>query len=299
MHELMRLERLRKRARAVGVVAVATTFLTLGGASSALAAPTGEFAPFADCPLANLELSGCVIARTASGKFTVGKQTVPIRNVITLQGGFIQQNEDPNLIFVGAADGNTLSKSPQIVPGGLLGAVCERLPLVLKKLCEQVGSEGLSRVKATTELAAPASSIGLNDENLIAQSGTAVSLPLKVRLENAFLGGNCYIGSNSNPIILNLTTGSTSPPAPNQPIKGKAGTFKVNKTGDILTVSNNSLVDNAFAAPGATGCGGISSGVVDPAIDAALGIPSAAGHNTAILNGTLKQAGAEVVRDHE
>ena len=48
-------------------------------------------------------------------------------------------------------------------------------------------------------------------------------------------------------------------------------------------------MDNAWSAPGAHGCGGFFlEGLIDPAINAALGLPSAAGHNTAILNGKLE-----------
>jgi len=298
MQHLMRVRAAGRRTRIVGMIVV-TTYLTLVAAPSVLATPKGEFAPFADCPLSNMELSGCLVAHTKGGKFIVGKDTVPITNVITLQGGFIERSENPALVFVGAADGNTLSKSPQIAPAGLLGVICELLPTVLRQVCEEYGSKGLTEVKATTELAASASAIGLNEANLIGESGTAVSLPVKVKLENPFLGSNCYIGSNATPIVLKLTTGTTSPPAPNTPIKGKAGTFKPNKEGNILNVTNNSLVDNTFSAPGASGCGGIGSFAVDPAINTALGLPSAAGKNTAILNGTLKQAGAKVVREHE
>src|SRR5580693_9021106 len=91
------------------------------GVSSALAGvPTGEFAVFSDCPLSNTALSGCISAKTESGKFIVGKETVPIEKAITLQGGFIENETTGALTFVAAADGNTLSKTPQKVPGGLL-----------------------------------------------------------------------------------------------------------------------------------------------------------------------------------
>jgi hypothetical protein len=267
--------------------------------SSALAAPKGEFAVFADCPLSNAELSACIVAKTESGEIRIGKQTVPIVNTQTLQGGFIEQ-ESGALIFVGAADGNTLSKTPQKVPGGLLGLVkCNEIKNPVERtVCELIFENKLTGVNATTELAAPASSIGLNEGFLLFEFGTALSLPVKVKLENPLLGNECYIGSNSNPITLNLTTGTTNPPAPNKPIKGKAGKLESNPEGNILTIKNNSLVNNSFAAPGANGCGGIFSFLIDPIINARIGLPSAAGHNTAILNNTLKQAGAEVVREH-
>jgi hypothetical protein len=153
-------------------------------------------------------------------------------------------------------------------------------------------------VNETTELAAPASSIGLNEANLLSETGTALELPVKVHLENPFLGGECYIGSNASPIVLKLTTGTTAPPLPNKPIKGKLGTVSTVGEGEILKISNNSLVNNSFAAPGTNGCGGLFSFLIDPIINGKLGIPAAAGHNTAILNGTLEQAGAARVREH-
>ena len=97
--------------------------------------------------------------------------------------------------------------------------------------------------------------------------------------------------------MLNLTTGATSPPAPNKTIKGNPG--KINVEEGLLTDEGNSLVNNSFAAPEAEGCGGIFSFLIDPLVDAKLGLPSAAGHNTAILNGKLQQAGAKTVKESE
>lgn len=285
------------------VLAVAATALlaSLSVASQALATPKGEFAVFADCPLSNPALNGCLVAKTESGEVTLGKKSVPIKNTITLQGGFIENRETEVQTFVAAADGNTLSKTPQPVPGGLAGLLnCNEIGLFLvRAACELTFENGATGVNATTELAAPASAIGLNENNLLTETGTALSLPVKVHLENPFLGGECYIGSNSHPIILNLTTGTTSPPPPNVPIKGKTGALESNEEGDLLTISGDSLVDNAFAVPGATGCDGLFAFLIDPLINAKIGIPATAGHNTAILNNTLKQAGAKAVRNHE
>jgi hypothetical protein len=290
---------IRKHSLAtVGMLAL--TLAALVGAAPALATPTGEYAVFADCPLSNASLSACISAKTESGKFTVGKETVPIEKVITLQGGFIQNEVTEAITFVAAADGNTLSKTPQKVPGGLSGLVkCNEISNIVERIaCELVFENGVTGVNATTELAAPASSIGLNETNLLTASGTALSLPVKVHLENPFLGSACYVGSNAAPIVINLTTGTTSPPLPNKPITGSIGNLEVNEEGTILKFSKNSLVNNSFAAPGTSGCGGIFSFLIDPIINAKLGVPSAAGHNTAVLNGTVQQAGASVVREH-
>ena len=268
------------------------------GAGSAVAAPKGEYAVFYDCPLSNPELSGCLSAKTKSGEITLGKKTVPITKEIVLQGGFIEHNEGTSFTFVNAADGNTLSKSPQKVPGGLAGLVnCPEIKnFLLRILCEGVFENGLTGVNATTELAGP---VGLNELALLGEVGTAVSLPVKIKLENPLLGSECYIGSNSNPVTLNLTTGTTKPLPPNKPISGTSGTLTTRAEGGILVISNTSLVENAFSAPGATGCGGVLSFVLDPLINAKLGIPAGDGYNTAILNGNEEQTNAEEARRHE
>ncbi len=294
---------IRRRTLALAVCAMAP-LAVLGAASPALAVehhPKPPFAQFADCPLANASISNCVFAQTKSGKFTVGKKTVPIVNTITLQGGVIEEPEGSGkLKFVAAEDGNTLSKTSQPVPGGLLGVVAPSfLPGFLQELFNEYINKGITGVTATTELAAPASSIGLSTENLLEATGTALSLPVKVKLSNLFLGESCYIGSNAHPIVIEFTTGKTSPPPPNESIKGNIGTFEEEDEFNLVRLKNNSLVNNSFAAPGAEGCGGIFSFLVDPAVNAELGVPSPAGTNTAILTGTTEIALASAVKASE
>jgi hypothetical protein len=217
-----------------------------------------------------------------------------------LQGGieFFFSGEEK---VVAAEDGNTLSKTPQKVPGGLAGLVkCNEISNFIERIaCELVFENGTTGVNATTELAAPASSIGLHTLNLLGGAGTALSLPVKVHLENPFLGSSCYIGSNAKPIVIEFTTGTTSPPPPNKPITGNPGELSFNEAETIVTIKNNALVNNSFAAPEAEGCGGIFSFLIDPLVDSKLGLPSAAGKNTAILKGKLQVAAAEAVRASE
>lgn len=289
----------RRRSSLLAVLGLLALAVGLTVASAAQAQPSGEYANFAQCPLKTAE--ACVYAKTESGEFTVGKKTVPIEKDIVLQGGFRETPEE-TLEFLGAENGETLTPVAQNVPGGLTGLVnCKEFKgsgyweTLAREVCEWVFENEYTGVRAITELAGPASSIGLNEGNLLGGEGTALALPLKVRLENPLLGSECYVGSNSAPIDVDLTTGTTSPPSPNKPISGKVGTLSFNKDGTILTITGNSLVNNSFAAPAATGCGGDLSFLLDPIIDSELGVPSAAGHNTAILSGMLQQAGAEAV----
>lgn len=292
------------RGRVLLVVASLVASLSaLSVASPASATPKGEFAVFADCPVTTA--SACIFATTESGEFIVGKKTVPITKTITLQGG-LNETESGKLTFVAAKDGNTLTKVPQKVPGGLSGLVnCTAikgsgfLEKVERATCEAIFENGLTGVNATTELAGPASSIQIDLGNLLTAEGTALQLPVKVHLENPLLGSSCFVGSNAAPVVLPLTTGKTSPPLPNKSISGNPGTLEFNEEGTILTVTKNSLVNNSFAAPKTNGCGGIFEFLIGPIINSSLGVPATAGHNTAILNGTLKQAGAEVVQEHE
>jgi hypothetical protein len=284
------------------VMAVAIPLALMAMTSTAFAVthhPKGEFAPYADCPLSNPGTIACLLAKTEGGEFIVGKETVPIAKVITLQGaiGVVGGGEG----FIGAEDGNTLSKTPQKVPGGLSGLIkCNEISNLIERIaCELVFENGTTGVNATTELAAPASSIGINQNNLIEETGTALSLPVKVHLENTLLGSSCYVGSNAHPIVINLTTGTTAPPLPNKPISGSIGEPTLNPGGSIITLKNNKLVNNSFAAPGVEGCGGVFSFLIDPIVNAKLGVPAAAGHNTAILTGTLSLANAEAVKNSE
>jgi hypothetical protein len=257
-------------------------------AASASAAPTGNFAKFAQCPLSNANVIACMQAETSSGFFTIGNKTTPIKNKVILQGGLEGASPfDPNVKVVAAKNGETLSKTAQPVPGGLLGITAPSWwPKFLRDLFNETINNGLTGVTGTVELAAPASAIKLDVLAMATQTGTGLQLPVKLKLGNPFLGSNCYIGSNSNPIVLKLTTGTTSPPPPNSPITGNPGEGTETDPG-LIAIQNNKLVDNSFASPGANGCGGLFSFLIDPFVDSILGTPSAAGKNTAVLEGTL------------
>jgi hypothetical protein len=290
------------RLRAFILAAALMAMLAI--ASPALATthhPKGEFAPFADCPLSNTAVEQCIVANTNSGEFNVGKKDVPINKTITLQGGFYE-TETGNQ-FVGAEDGNTLSKTALTVPGGLLGIVAPKTwPEWLQNLFNEFINNGFTGVTETTELALPASTIGINTTNLISESGVALALPVKVKVDNILLGKECYVGSEAEPIHLQLTTGTTTPPekgTPNKPIKGSKGELKFNETFTLVTLSGGSLVDNTFSAPAASGCGEGLSALIDPLVDSILGVPAASGYNTAILSGKLEQANAEAVKASE
>jgi hypothetical protein len=279
--------------------------LVLGAALVALGVPavasahTGDFAKFNQCPSTTTGVKHCLYSVTNSGEIVLGNKKTPIVNKVTLQGGYGAENEEGISAFFAASNGETLSKTPQPVPGGLLGIVPpESSPPLVKLLSKFFFENGLTGVNATLELAKPASEIQLSNLNLEIGEGTALKLPVKVHLENPFLGSSCYVGSSSSPIIWNLTTGITSPPGPNTPIEGKPGFVELKDNFEIVELTENSLVENAWSAPAATGCGGVISFLVNPIINTMIGLPATAGHNTAILNNTIDSATVGSVNKH-
>jgi hypothetical protein len=301
-HSEGRLAGIGRRA-AIVVAALLVPFAFAASASAEEHHPTGVFAVFKQCPLVVAGLTACTYAETTSGEFTVGSRKVPINKPIVLQGGYIEE-ESGELAFHGAENGETLTKVPLYVPGGLLNIVApEWLNKEQKEKFEKTINEGATGVTATNELAKPASAIKLNILNLAFETGVALQLPLKVKLGNVFLGSGCYVGSEASPVTLNLTTGETSPLPPNKAIHGSAGLLELAEEGAYLRLYGGSLVDNTWAAPAAHGCGSTTNKtiekVVDEAVNHALGLPSAAGHNTAILNGELQSGLAGAVKASE
>jgi len=283
---------------AIAAIAVVAVLAIPAGAS----AHTGIFAKFDQCPSTNPSVFKCLQSTTTSGKVVLGKKTVPIVNPVVLQGGVSLANEETFFSeFFGATNGETLSKTPQPVPGGLTGLVnCKEISLGwLRASCEAIFENGLTGVNSTLELAKPASAIKVSEANLAGQEEVALQLPVKVHLENPLLGSTCYIGSSSSPLIWNLTTGFTTPPAGTAPIKGSSGKTTLLEGGLVALIENALLVDNAWSAPSASGCGGfLVEYILDPIINSSVGVPSAAGKNVAELKNNIYLAQASVVNKH-
>jgi hypothetical protein len=297
---------MRQRISMAKLTCLATLVAGLAtfGFAPAASAHTGEFAAFNNCPSTNPTAVKCIDAVTKGGRVVLGKKNVPIVNPVTLQGGLTKEKEVGEAFisnFVAATNGETLSKTPQPVPGGLLGLVnCKEITIsFIRVSCEAVLENGFTGVNATLELAKPASEIQVNENALIEREGTALVLPVKVHLENPFLGSGCYVGSSSAPIIWNLTTGTTTPPAGSTPLKGKSGNPTFTENSEIFSLVGTELVENNWAAPKATGCGGfLIEYLINPIINASVGLPSAAGKNEVVLQDTIHVATTFSVNSH-
>lgn len=305
-----RLASIRTRSLVTVSMALLVPLTALAFASPAMAEPKGIFKIFKQCPTEIPGVVLCTFAQTTSGEFAIGTTKVPINKTITLQGGNIKTGnpEFPREFFaIPAKNGESLSKTELNVPGGLLGLInCEEIKgngffeKAARELCKATFENKLTGVTATTELVASKTNPALfNEFNLAEQEGTALTLPLRVHLKNPFLGNSCYIGSESSPLQLHLTTGETHPPAGFTPLHGALGEPETleEKEQVMLRVNKNSLVDNTFSAPGATGCGEFLfvKGFLDSIINGKIKIPNNAGENAAILNGQLNSAAADAV----
>ena len=307
-----RVAALRTRTLVMAAMALVLPVTALASASPAMAEPKGIFKIFNQCPTEVPVVTLCNYNVTSSGEFKLGSTTVPINKNVIQQGGLIPTgNPENEREFFGypAKNGESLSKTALNVPGGLTGLInCEKLVEPFKILCKIALESGPLEVTATTELVATEKNpVILNEAALAEEKGTAVTLPVRVHLKNTFLGNSCYIGSESSPLQLHLTTGATSPPKGFESIHGKLGTPETLKENGLrmLRTTGNSLVDNTFSAPGSSGCGEVTilgikfTGFLDETVNSKSKIPNKAGENVAKLNGELNVATAEHVRESE
>jgi hypothetical protein len=308
-----RVAALRTRTLVMAVMALVLPVTALAAASPAMAEPKGIFKIFKECPTEIPGVTPCSYIETKSGEFKLGKTTVPIEGVtIIQQGGYLKTGNPENereFFGIPAKNGESLSKTALNVPGGLTGLInCTELIEPFKAWCKKALESGPLEVTATAELAATEKNPVIFDERALgSEKGTAVTLPLRVHLKNSTLGNSCYIGSESSPLQLHLTTGATSPPKGFESIHGKLGKIESLEEKELgaLRISNDSLVDNTFTAPGTEGCGeaeflGVKfKGFLDGTVNAKSGLPSKAGENVAKLNGTLNAASTENVLESE
>jgi hypothetical protein len=257
-------------------------------ASAAIAEPKGIFSVFAQCPTNTPGDDQCIFGEVTAGEMSIGAVRVPISKGILLRGGglpvgYPEHPSEIEFFVLPPKNGETLSKTELEVPGGLHS--------ILNINCASLGSA--CRVTATLELLiGPRDRAIINELYLFSGEAAGMILPARVHLNNSFLGSRCYIGSESTPLQLRLTTGETHPPAGFKPLQGSSGIGETLEEKGVLAFRARgvSLVDNTFLAPGVEGCGLYRS-----TIDNRLKLPNKAGENAAVLTTTLFIATSEAV----
>ncbi len=250
-------------------------------------------------------MGACLHAYLTGGEIQIGRADVPISvpgDTLDLAG---YDEGAAACEAIDALDGAPVGEACVLSPAhGLLNGPAQSVP---GGLLGSIGDGELTAVRAQLEWAEPLppdtvfgilggdpASTVLNSTNIISGEGVGLRLTVRVHLMNPFLGPDCYIGSQSSPVTLELTTGTTSPPPPNEPIAGRVPLISSSEEGGILDLAGLVLLDNSFAVTPATGCGAL----MDAAIDQKLGLPSPSGENTAVVDAEADQAGAEEILEH-
>ncbi|MDI6099557.1 hypothetical protein QLQ12_13215 [Actinoplanes sp. NEAU-A12] len=271
----------------LATITAGATMLALSAIPAHAAAPGGVYQGLDHCPLssaamkdpANLQV-GCVHSVTNAGSITIGSTTVAFDDPITVQFGVYWPAGAPVREFPDGSVANIYSTVPA-AKGRTL--VAEPLEVTLPGIANLI--PGVTSVFAKVELAGP-----ITDFVPLATGGNTpvFALPVKLRLSNALFGSRCYIGSERAPIMFSPTTGTTNPPAPNRPATGDPGTLRIEPDPNGFQTlaagfTGATLVDNAYAVPKANGCG-LLPGTLDPLINLAFGLPSAAGRNAVVFS---------------
>jgi hypothetical protein len=272
--------------RTLLILAAVTASVSVAPATKTWAAVSGDPSEFSLCPTdfspPNGEQLLCSHSETTGGVLTIGNSRVTIsNNPDTVDLGAYS---DTGLGILGVepivtpTNGKVFGGPAQVVPGGLLGLTGQLAPLS-KPL------DPINQVTSSLELAGPMTPATVVDPTATnaffcgtGSSGSCldgpspssvVKVPVKVHLHNPVLGPNCYIGSNANPIVLNLTETANSAPV-------------TNFIGNAFVVTGIEVADDTFAVPGASGCGLL--GLLDPVLDLKVGLPSASGKNSALID---------------
>lgn len=229
----------------------------------------------------------CLELRLSGGDATFGSlsstfdEPINIRQVFLLGPVAGPDGIEIGLTPVQEGDGSGPTLPTIEVPGGLLaGTGLEALaPL----------TDPITGVSATLMTAGPMSASAFDFGALLSGNGqlALAHLPLAVQVNNLLLGDTCTIGSEADPIGLDLGLN----------LLGQIGTVP-NEDGDFTTaIFDLNLSDDAFAIPAADGCGllgvdslleGVGLGglnLFDTAVNKTAGTPSPEENNHVSFDG--------------
>jgi len=259
--------------------------------------PKGIYKPFTNCPLNNPMMhevmpitdsgggfAACVAGNAVTGSITLGTITTQVTEPVNVQFGFFIPPADSNFYPAPAVP-------PLAGPSAILTTKADLIPesLTTALSCDTATDATIENICQTAETKGGA----YNQVYALAQEAGQVSnfqllswtQPVKFKLINPLLGGNCYIGTDSQPIMLNPSLsvgpgGGLSVLNDPQPA--------IHPDTEILEITGASAGDSTFSAPGVVGCGpgGVANVAVDEALDASSGLPAVSG-NSLTLTGTF------------
>ncbi len=278
---------------------------------------TATWQQYKYCPFAALQelkeeghQAFCFYGRTSGGStggfFTLGNATVKLNKPIVLQGGYYgvlengaQSTEEEEAPYegkkiVGAGNGGQTLESPELPVDKGLGLITPTIekraewPEALKQSFREAKQNKETALNVKIEVAGNGlyeTWGALNLTNLLEEKGNLFELPLKVRMINPWLerlgGGSCEVGSETAPIIQDLTA-----EAPGR--AEEYGGFKEGEGFSQVEVKGSRLVDLNWTVPtegDANGCGGEYGSYLDAALNYAMELPYQ--HGETVLEGDL------------
>lgn len=284
---------LRRRACLLGLGTAAVLVLAVPGGVARATTLNGDWAPYNRCPVTNSSMLAadgatifgeCLASNSPGGSMTLGNTTVALGNS-NLQVGVLVNTSTGTTTAV-APSGGAIVADPVNVPGGLLGLMCPTNVIAVSALCDEITNSTLNAVTATIVPAGQPSALSLGAG--FSKDKPIITVPVMIQLSNPILGSSCFIGSDSDPIV--LTPENSVPPS-----HSGAGFFDPDGTPDssgVLvseTLSGGTMVDDSFSVPGASGCGPL--GIADPVLDLKEGLPASSGNSITLDDPTLNLAG--------
>ena len=268
----------RPTSRALsGALATATVLATVTAAGTlsagiAGAAPAADnpFGGWSSCPIDNPETSTCMDVTVTGGNMKIGKLSVGIPAGAMRIAGGVAYRENPEAefgfdqVFIPPNDNSRgIYAEPIEIPGGALG-----IDLPFDNLF------GLNKASATVESTSALPTVDAFQ--------LGVKLPVKLKIANPLLGGKCYLGSDNNPVQLNLdvTEYGVLEEVPGFP--------------DTAVVRNTGHTGQPFAVPTASGCGPF--GVLNPIVNWRAGLPSSTTSNSLATTSDVYNIGADSLR---
>lgn len=260
-------------------------------------APTlsGDWAPFNRCPVDNPtmlaadgvnEIAACMAMQSPSGAIKIGNLSLATGESSS-QFGLILKNEESEQTYkLVVPPGGATQMTPLEIPDGLAAMICPVAPWELPSLCGSHHGHGypasqLADITATVEQAGELSNFTLF--SMFETGVPFITEPVRIHLQNALLGPRCYIGSEGEPIVLQLERLTPFTTLYLETFEAD-GTPLTEGEGPMLRLGagGGNVGDQSFAVPGVNGCG--PRGSLDGVIDEAAGLPSPAGSNSLVLD---------------
>ena len=255
----------------------------------------GSWAPFNRCPVDNPTMLGadgvessalCVAVNSPSGAIKLGGLALPTGDVNT-QFGLVGENheESETTYKLVSPLGGAVSAAPIQIPNGLPALVCPGAPRELRWICGEHhgGFDGDDGPTDITAILRPAGELANFSLGAALTTGVPiVAMPVKIQLKNELLGPACYIGSDSEPIVLqlkNLTPFTSSAFEEFESDGTPAAEGGVMTRIGLLGATDG---DESFTVPGVSGCG--FNGNLDGVIDHNASLPLPAGGSKLIMN---------------